>query len=64
MHHWANGGDTSVENAVLLCSHHHTLIHQSEWEVKIVHGLPVFYPPAWLDPLRKPRHNLFHATAA
>jgi 5-methylcytosine-specific restriction protein A len=48
--HWANGGDTSVGNAVLLCRHHHTLIHQSEWEVKMVNAIPTFYPPAWLDP--------------
>ncbi|MCP2241606.1 HNH endonuclease signature motif containing protein [Lentzea aerocolonigenes] len=48
--HWANGGDTSVDNAVLLCRHHHTLIHQSEWDVKLVTGIPTFYAPAWLDP--------------
>ncbi|MEV6243723.1 DUF222 domain-containing protein [Lentzea sp. NPDC051838] len=61
--HWANNGDTSVDNAVLLCRHHHTLIHQSEWEVKLVHGIPTFYPPPWLDPERKPRRNLIHAAA-
>jgi hypothetical protein len=61
--HWANGGDTSVRNAVLLCRHHHTLIHQSEWEVKMVHGIPTFYPPSWLDPLQKPRRNLINAVA-
>jgi hypothetical protein len=58
--HWANGGDTSVDNAVLLCRHHHTLIHQSEWEVKLVNGIPTFYPPAWLDPQRSPRRNLIN----
>lgn len=54
---WSHGGETSVENAVLLCRHHHTLIHQSGWEVKLLHGIPVFIPPAWLDPLRRPRTN-------
>jgi len=63
IHHWANGGDTSVKNAVLLCRHHHTLIHQSEWEVKMVHGLPAFYPPSWLDPDQKPRRNLVNSVA-
>ncbi|MCP2245948.1 HNH endonuclease signature motif containing protein [Lentzea aerocolonigenes] len=58
--HWANGGDTSVDNAVLLCRHHHTLIHQSEWEVKLVTGMPTFYPPAWLDSQRSPRRNLIN----
>nr|WP_081902862.1 HNH endonuclease signature motif containing protein [Lentzea aerocolonigenes] len=55
--HWANGGNTSVDNAVLLCRHHHTLIHQSKWDVRMVNGIPTFYAPEWLDPLRKPRRN-------
>ncbi|MFC3890492.1 DUF222 domain-containing protein [Lentzea rhizosphaerae] len=58
--HWADGGDTSVDNAVLLCRHHHTLIHQSKWEVKLVTGIPTFYPPAWLDPQQRPRRNLIN----
>ncbi|WP_156213659.1 HNH endonuclease signature motif containing protein, partial [Lentzea aerocolonigenes] len=60
IHHWADGGETSVENAVLLCRQHHTLIHHSEWEVKMAAGIPVFYAPAWLDPTRRPRRNLLH----
>ncbi|MEU0877782.1 DUF222 domain-containing protein [Lentzea sp. NPDC005914] len=64
IHHWADGGNTSVENAVLVCRHHHTLIHQSEWEVKMVSGIPTFYPPSWLDRDRNPKRNLIHAAAA
>ncbi|MFC3895933.1 DUF222 domain-containing protein [Lentzea rhizosphaerae] len=55
--HWANGGATSIDNATLLCRHHHTLIHQSEWEVTLRDGTPIFIPPAWLDPARTPRTN-------
>jgi len=55
--HWADHGDTCLENCVLLCSYHHTLIHHSGWEVHMIDGLPWFTPPAWLDPLRRPRHN-------
>jgi hypothetical protein len=54
---WSQGGETSVENAALLCRHHHTLIHQSEWEVRLLNGTPTFIPPAWLDPARTPRTN-------
>ncbi|SDK78321.1 protein of unknown function [Lentzea albidocapillata subsp. violacea] len=54
---WSAGGETSVDNAALLCRHHHTLIHQSDWEVKLHDGTPTFIPPAWLDPARTPRTN-------
>jgi hypothetical protein len=26
--HWANGGETSIDNTTLLCTHHHTLVHE------------------------------------
>ena len=58
--YWSKGGDTSVDNAVLLCRHHHTLIHQSEWEVKLESGISTFYPPSWLDAARTPRRNYVH----
>ncbi|WP_229693515.1 HNH endonuclease signature motif containing protein [Lentzea pudingi] len=54
---WSEGGETSVNNAALLCRHHHTLIHHSDWEVKLHNGVPTFIPPAWLDPARTPRVN-------
>jgi hypothetical protein len=61
VHHWADGGDTSVDNGVLLCRHHHTLIHQSEWDVAMEHGMPTFHPPRWVDEHRKSRRNLINA---
>ncbi|GHH44809.1 HNH endonuclease signature motif containing protein [Lentzea cavernae] len=57
---WSEGGGTSVTNAALLCRHHHTLIHRSDWEVKLHNGVPTFVPPAWLDPARTPRTNTAH----
>uniref|UniRef100_UPI0039BFA9EC HNH endonuclease signature motif containing protein n=1 Tax=Lentzea alba TaxID=2714351 RepID=UPI0039BFA9EC len=59
--HWADGGATSVDNGVLLCRHHHRLIHHSGWTVKMANGIPIFTPPKWLDPDRRPRRNLIHA---
>ncbi|GLZ31767.1 HNH endonuclease [Lentzea sp. NBRC 105346] len=58
--HWADGGETSSDNCVLLCRRHHDLIHHSDWEVKITNGIPYFYPPAFLDPLRRPKRNPLH----
>jgi hypothetical protein len=56
--HWSNGGATDLSNLVLLCGRHHRLIHHSGWTVNINHNqLPVFTPPLWLDPHRRPRHN-------
>jgi len=34
VHHWADGGETSLENLLLICSHHHTLIHEGGFSVR------------------------------
>src|SRR5215218_5294106 len=28
LHHWARGGDTSLDNVILLCGPHHRLLHE------------------------------------
>ncbi|MFC0437854.1 DUF222 domain-containing protein [Kutzneria buriramensis] len=48
--HWADGGWTSLDNLVLLCSMHHRMIHHSKWTVEIIDRQPVFTPPAELRP--------------
>ncbi|MEV4212899.1 HNH endonuclease signature motif containing protein [Micromonospora sp. NPDC049662] len=59
--HWADGGPTSLDNAVLLCGHHHRHAHQTDWVVRLGDdGHPEFVPPAWLDPDQLPRRNEFH----
>ncbi|MEO3768869.1 DUF222 domain-containing protein [Micromonospora sp. B9E7] len=59
--HWADGGDTSLDNAVLLCGHHHRHLHHSDWAVRLAgDGHPEFVPPAWLDPDQIPRRNHYH----
>ncbi len=55
---WSRGGPTTVDNGVLLCGHHHRLIHQGHWTVTIAGDrLPEFTPPDWIDPLRQPLRN-------
>jgi hypothetical protein len=32
--HWADGGATSLANCLLLCSYHHTLVHEGGWRIE------------------------------
>lgn len=32
--HWANGGETSLENLMLLCTKHHTLVHEGGFRIE------------------------------
>ena len=55
---WSEGGGTDLRDGVLLCAHHHRLIHTTEWEVRMAaDGQPEFLPPHGVDPTRAPRRN-------
>lgn len=54
--HWAHGGPTCLSNLVLLCAHHHTVVHHHGWTVHVgPDGHPRFTPPRWIDPTQTPR---------
>ena len=58
---WHKGGTTCLGSGVLLCGHHHRLVHHGGWQVYIAaDGMPEFIPPAHIDPTRTPRRNHFH----
>jgi hypothetical protein len=46
--HHIDGGKTDIDNMVLLCPHHHRLLHHSGWEIRMRDGLPEFYPPDYI----------------
>jgi hypothetical protein len=48
----SNGGrgTTDIENGVLLCEAHHTLLHHSEWQLRMVNGRPHLLAPFAIDP--------------
>jgi hypothetical protein len=60
--HWSDGGPTDLANLVLLCGHHHRLVHHSDWQVRInpKDGLPEFIPPSYVDSEQRPRRNKYH----
>jgi Domain of unknown function (DUF222)/HNH endonuclease len=67
IHAWLQGGPTQLDNLVLLCAHHHRLIHRSEWTVQLIDDRAIFTPPTYVDPHQRPRHNALrrpHTTAA
>lgn len=62
---WEHGGETKLDNVVMLCRQHHRQIHSTEWIVRIRDGLPEFVPPRWIDPEQRPRRRaLPHPAAA
>lgn len=32
--HWANGGETSLDNLIHVCHHHHSLLHEGQYSVE------------------------------
>ncbi|MFE4503013.1 DUF222 domain-containing protein [Rhodococcus sp. NPDC056743] len=60
---WSTGGVTVMDNLVLLCRSHHTLIHSTSgfrgiWEIKMGSDhKPWFIPPAAIDPKQHRRRS-------
>jgi hypothetical protein len=43
--HWADGGETSLDNLIQLCRHHHRLVHEAGFTVAMAAGKPIFHRP-------------------
>ena len=44
--HWAHGGETAMDNLVLLCPFHHRAVHEGGWRVEMdACGVPHFFNP-------------------
>jgi hypothetical protein len=53
--HWANGGETSLQNLALLCSFHHRLVHEGGFRVR---RAPESGALEWSDPRGRPIPNV------
>lgn len=42
VHHWADGGETRLNNLVLLCRRHHRAVHEEGLQVEMIEGQPRF----------------------
>jgi uncharacterized protein DUF222 len=43
--HWTDGGETSLQNLLLLCRPHHRLVHEGGFRLEMNQGNPVFRRP-------------------
>jgi Domain of unknown function (DUF222)/HNH endonuclease len=62
VHHiteWLHGGQTDLNNLVLLCRYHHRNFQKAGWTVRMRNDteVPEWIPPTWLDEHQRPRRN-------
>ena len=46
IHHWADGGETRIDNLLLLCRHHHRLVHEGGYSL----AMDELYKPVFTAP--------------
>ncbi|WP_105033965.1 DUF222 domain-containing protein [Cryobacterium aureum] len=47
---WADLGFSNIDQAILLCTHHHLLLHNRHWRVLFLDGTYWLQPPVEVDP--------------
>jgi hypothetical protein len=47
---WIDGGRTDLADGVLLCKHHHLMLHNNGWRVERARATYVLIPPRSVDP--------------
>ena len=56
--HWTRDhGTTNTDRGILLCRHHHMLVHNNGWEITRTHGTTHFIPHPTSTPTRNPSEH-------
>lgn len=53
--YWQFGGETNLDNGVMLCTRCHHDVHRQGWEIRIDGAQVSFIPPSHIDPDREPQ---------
>ncbi|GAA3102563.1 hypothetical protein JOF29_003404 [Kribbella aluminosa] len=54
---WIDGGETKLDNLVLLCKRCHRDLHAGHWQINITHGTVQVARPTWATPDPVPRNR-------
>jgi hypothetical protein len=61
--HWLHGGETSLDNVLLVCSAHHHLVHEGGWTVTAdADGVFAFHSPTGTRLALQPPRELVNDT--
>ncbi len=52
--HWADGGETSLENLTLMCSHHHRFVHEYGYRIELDPAGPRVFDPKGREVVASP----------
>jgi hypothetical protein len=59
VHEYSRGGETTLDNGAMVCSHHHHLVHETNWRIEMRKGVPYWVAPVEEDPTQRLLRNVY-----